>query len=196
MRKKSGKKAANLFKEELAEIRAFVSEISEQDLSDSHITWVYDYAVIRLYRAFEHLILNCLVAAINNDTAQLSRATNVNFPKHLTDEVCEYLIVGHGYFDFRGREGLIQTLKKFLPEDHYLTTVVKKATYKEALEQLAALRNFAAHGSQAAKRRAAAAIGAKRLSASGAWLKRQDRFEIIAAKLESLAGEIESHAPY
>ena len=104
--------------------------------SDAHVTWVHDYAIIRLYREFEDMILNCLVAAINSDTQQLAHATGFKFPKHLTDEVCEYIIVKDGYFDLRGRDGLIKTLKMYLAADHYLVTVVKNNAYRGALEKV------------------------------------------------------------
>ncbi len=196
MRKKSDKKAAAAFKKAVEEIEWFVDAVTQSSLSDNYKTWAHDYATIRLYREFENLMLNCVIAALNRDTTQLSSKTGVSFPKHLTDEVCEFLIVGDGYFDFRGRDGLIQTCKRFLRDDHHLVTIVKKAAYKPALERLSALRNFAAHDSKLSKKRALKVIEAKRLVASGAWLKRQRRFDDLARSLTKLADEIADEAPY
>lgn len=196
MRKKSGKRAAKAFKDGLSEIGQFLDAVAKTGLSAAQVTWAYDYSIIRLYREFEDLVLHCLIAAINSDTEQLSKRTGIAFPKHLTDEVCEYIIVGDGYFDFRGRDGLIKTLKKFLPEDHYLVTIMKKPSYKNDLERLSALRNFAAHDSTSSRRQALSAIGGQYLSASGAWLKRQGRFAGLAGHLAQLADEIANHAPY
>ena len=164
--------------------------------SDEHITWLYNYGIIRLYRSFESLMLDCLVAAINNDTSTLSSITGVGFPKHLTDEVCEFLIVGTGYFDFKGREGLVKTIQKFVPSDHYLTKVLKDDKYKDALEKLSALRNFAAHESAPSKRATLAVIGVKRISSSGAWLKRQTRSRDLVLKLKDLGNDLATRAPY
>ena len=152
MRKKSGRKAAETFNEKVEEIMDFLDEENLSSFSEAHVTWAYDYAIIRLYREFENMILECLIAAINNDTEQLSKKTGISFPKHLTDGVCTYIVVGEGYFDFRGRDGLIGKLKKYLPDDHYLVKIVKKEEYKGALEKLSALRNFAAHHSGSSKR--------------------------------------------
>jgi len=196
MRKKSGKKASQAFKKQVQEIEEFLEPENLSSFSDAHVTWAYDYAIIRLYRDFEDMILNCLVAAINGDTKQLSDTTGVEFPKHLTDEVCEYIIVGDGYFDFRGRDGLIKTIKRYLPDEHYLVTIVKKPAYKDALEKLSALRNFATHDSKPSKKRALQSIDGQRLSASGAWLKNQNRFGKIAASLNRLADEIHRQAPH
>jgi hypothetical protein len=194
MRKKSVKKASDAFVEELEQIDGFLGEI--EGLSDRSVSWTYDYAVIRLYRAFEDFILSCLIAAINNDTSQISASTDVKFPKHLSDEVCEYIIVGGGYFDFKGRDGLIKTVKDYVVSDHYLLVTIKNKKYKEALERLSALRNFAAHDSRSSKKRALEAINADKISSCGAWLKKQGRFPTLTDKLEELAREIADAAPF
>ena len=174
---------------------AFLSTVKANQ-SEEHITWLHNYAVIRLYKEFEGLMLDVLVAAVNNDTSTLEATTDVKFPKHLTDEVCEFLITGTGYFDFKGRSGLIKTLKSFVPDAHYLVATVKKPTYTVALDQLSTLRNFAAHESQVSKRAALEAIGATKLAASGAWLKKRSRFDTMAQKLKALSSELHGLAPY
>ena len=194
MRKKSIKKAGEILSSDIGEILKFVTETLS--LTEQSQSWAYDYAIIRLYRSFEDFILSCLVSAINNDTSQLSFAADIEFPKHLTDEVCEYIIVGKGYFDFKGRDGLIQTIKRYVPENHYLVTEIKKPEYTQALERLSALRNYAAHDSKPSKKRALTSIGAARISSSGAWLKKQERFEKIAKKLGVLATKVADSAPY
>ena len=196
MKKKSARKAAAAFGRKVSDIEDFLKSSGAGLLSDAHLTWVHDYAIIKLYSEFENLVLHCLVAAINNDTSQLSSKTSIQFPKHLTDEVCTYLIVGDGYFDFRGRDGLIKRLKEFLPTGHYLLTIVEKTAYKDTIEQIVALRNFAAHGSKVAKARALKAVDATRLSSSGAWLKTHGRFGLIAQSLRRFADEIADSAPY
>jgi hypothetical protein len=195
-RKKSAKLAAQAFRKNADEVVLFAQAISIAGLSKQHVTWGHELAIIRLYREFETLMLEALVAAINNDTATISARAGLSFPKHLTDEVCEYLIVGTGYFDFKGRDGLVSVLKKYVPDTHYLVVAVKKAKYKTALERLTALRNFAAHGSAVSKSGAMTAVGAKRLATAGAWLKVSGRLQQIVDPLKELADDIEAAAPY
>lgn len=193
MRKKSFRKARESFGKEIDAIQKFLGETNA--LSRASRSWAYDYAIIRLYRAFEDFILTCLICAINNDTEQLSSRAGILFPKHLSDEVCEYLIVGNGYFDFKGRDGLLKTIKEFVSETHFLHTAVKSQSYSAALNQLSALRNFAAHDSRPAKSRAISATKAQRLSSAGAWLKTGRRFETILTRLDQLAQEVANNAP-
>ena len=141
-------------------------------------------------------MLSAIVGAINNDTETISSTTGVEFPKHLTDEVCEYLVLGGNYFDFKGRDGLIKILKRFVPGDHYLLTIIKEDRYKSSLEKLSALRNYAAHESYQSKRAALTAIDQERVGSAGSWLKSQGRFVSISQRLKELANEIEESAPY
>lgn len=194
-RKKSVKRVAKTFRQEVDALRVFVSRVGEGQ-SDEHISWIHELATIRLYRAFENLVLQALVGAINNDTSTLSDKTGFDFPKHLTDEVCEFIIVGNGYFDFRGRPGLIRTLKQYVPNDHYLIEVIKQSKYKDTLEKLVALRNFAAHSGPVAKRAALTAVNQKRMGSAGSWLKTQNRFNVLCVKIHALAAELERRAPY
>jgi hypothetical protein len=194
-RKKSVKHSAQDFFIAADEIVTFLTNASNGQ-SKQNISWLHNYAIIRLYREFESLMLDALVGAINNDTATISAKTGVDFPKHITDEVCEFLITGGGYFDFRGRDGLIKTLKNFVPDAHYLVVAVRRPAYREALERLSALRNFAAHESDQSKRAALKAIDGQRIESSGAWLKCEERFQNIADILKDLATEIENAAPY
>jgi len=119
----------------------------------------------------------------------------VAFPKHLTDAVVEFIVVGDGYFDFRGgRPGLIKEAKRFVTDDHWLVTVLK-ATDNTRLEKLISLRNWAAHESPQSKKRAKAAIGMNAGSA-GSWAMRQCRLRDLISEIEKLARAVIDAAPY
>jgi hypothetical protein len=193
-RKKSVKLAAQFFVEAVDKINEFFNKTS--GLEAEWHSWCTDYAVIRLYGEFEFLMLSALVGAINNDMTTLSEAAGIDFPSHLNQNVCTYLIVGSGYFDFKGRDGLIRIVRRFVPEDHYLVEILKDHAYKEALEQLSTLRDFGAHRSDKAKKAAIKAIGGERIGSAGSWLKKQNRFDTLCQSLKKLAHAIEKKAPY
>lgn len=196
-KKKSIKLSVANFLREVGQVTNYLVHIqSTPDLKDSDKTRCHDYAIIWLYRSFENLMLDSLSGAINNDTSTLSTSTGFAFPKHLSIEVCQFLITGRGYFDFKGRDGLIKKAREYVPENHYLIIALKKPKYKTALEQLVVLRNLAAHNSDQAKQSALKALNLKRLSSAGSWLKVGERFGTITGLLVALAGEIEVAAPY
>lgn len=193
-RKKSVKLSAQKFAEATDNIFDFFEKT--EGLQEDFHAWCTEYAVIRLYWEFEVLMLSTLVGAINNDTDTLSQSLGFDFPKHMSQDVCTFLIIGTGYFDFKGRDGLIQILKSFVPDSHYLCGIVKDSQYRDALEQLSALRNFGAHQSAKAKKAAIKAIGGERIGSAGSWLRSQGRFKKLCDSLKKLARDIEKKAPY
>ena len=219
MRKKSIEKAAGTFSDSVDEILEFTKEalsakyksvkkLSDKKLSNAKYTDLcFDLAIIRLYREFENFMLHCLIALINNDSSTLSERQAIDFPRHMNVKVCEYLIRGDGYFDFRGRDGLIKKIKQFVPSapEHWFLEIVKKCEYKDSLNQLIALRNFAAHNSPRAKKSALESTNQEKMSSSGAWLKIQEpdqrqtdrnRFTKICKSLKEMAEDIKTQAPY
>ena len=195
MKKKSVRLCTRRFEEKASEVLEFCGK-AEEVLSEAHVSLVYDAAIIKLYAHFEQMIVESLTGAINNDTSQISITTNIQFPKHLTDEVCEYIITKGGYFNFRGRDGLIDEIKKHVPDNHYLVKVIKNNAYRQSLDRLCALRNYAAHGSDSSKRSALKSIGQKKMRSAGSWLKKQNRLQDIASSLCNLSKDIEASAPY
>jgi hypothetical protein len=193
-RKKSVKKAAEKFIKAVEEIEDFFQGTAA--LRENLTIWCAEYAVIRLYCEFEVLMLSTLVGAVNNDSTRISQMTGFKFPKHMSEDLCTYMIIGAGYFDFKGREGLLQTAKKYVAEDHYLYPILKDKKYKAPLEQLSALRNFVSHRSEKAKKAAIKATEAERLKSAGAWLRKQNRFEELCKSIKKLAQSIERKAPH
>ena len=195
MKKKSFKKAAQLFRNNTDEILKFVSKFNTSFDNKDKI-WCYDFAIIRLYREFENFMLTCLVALINFDSRTFSDHKSISFPEHMNIVVCEYLICGDGYFDFSGRSGLIKKIKQIVPNYHWFYKTVAGSKYKNSLDRLSALRNFAAHGSQVSKKKALEATGQKRMSSSGAYLKNYGRLKDICMDLKDMSQKIEDEAPY
>jgi hypothetical protein len=195
-RKISVKRASVRFQAQIEGIEKFLRTSEVSNLSIQHQAWCYDHAIVRIYRGFEELMLKTIIAAININPATISYATGISFPKHLSQNVCRYLVVGKGYFDFRGRDGLIQKIRAYIPEAHPLVTLVKDSRFKQSLERLFSLRNFAAHESVQAKNAALKATGQKRLKSSGRWLLKHERLFKVASDMKLLAAELRTSAPY
>lgn len=193
-KKKSIKLAATRFNEAADNVVDFFSKTS--GLKDEYHNWCTDYAIIRLYREFENLMLDALAGAINNDASTISSTAGFSFPKHMNEDLCRYLVTGTGFFDFKGRSGLISTVKDFVPDGHYLVKIIRDKKYEDALEQLSALRNFAAHDSEKSKVAARGAIGGEKIGSAGSWLRKQDRLKDLCETLKNLSTEIENQAPY
>lgn len=196
-KKKSLKKPTAHFVTECKKIEEFIECTSfSKGVSDSHISWLYEHAIIRLYREFEQMLLECLVAGLNHDNTHLSQTNNLSLPKHLTDELCEYLIKGNRYFDFKGRKDIQKKCKRFLGDSHFLTDIFSETIHDRSLRKLIALRNFAAHDSSQSKKAALGACGLTRMGSSGSYLKKQNRLKLIIDDLIVLANKINEKASF
>lgn len=194
-RKQSIKRIAQKFVCETGKIEGFVKTVSDLKMSKEYKSWSYDYAIIRLYREFEQMMLSAIVGVINRNTETIYESTGVKFPKQMNRGACEYLVIGNGYFDFKGRAGLIKILKEYMPKGHYLPKIVGDGKYKGTIEKLSALRNYATHGSKKSKDAAIKAVDAKKIGTAGNWLNVDSRFENICSKLKELAKEIKNREP-
>jgi hypothetical protein len=196
-RKKSGKKAAREFSVTLVRLEQFLDSVDAAGLADQDVTWAYEGALIKIYVAFEQLMLACLVVAINNDSSTLSATVGIKFPAHLDEKVCEHLVTKGGFFNFSGgRSGLIKKINEFVPPNHWLVIAIKNSRYLKPLDTLIALRNFAAHESKISKKRALDAVGQERMSSAGAWLKIDHRARKLIKVLSELGDGLEAAAPY
>ena len=80
-KKKSVQRCAQEFRRDATELLGFC-ESGELALSTAHVSLIYDGAVIKLYAAFERMMIGALIGAINNDTSQLSATTSVRFASY------------------------------------------------------------------------------------------------------------------
>ncbi|GAT04254.1 hypothetical protein [Mycolicibacterium fortuitum] len=195
-KKQSIKLAVKQFLDDLNETDEFLKEIGMNQLSKSTTSRAYEWALIEVYRSFEKLMLNVLVAHLNENPQHFSTTTGTTFPRHMKTEVCQHLVTNGGYFDFKGREGLLKEVKRVVPAEHWLYKELKKQTYSESLSNLVALRNYAAHGSEQSKQAVKKALGHLKLGSAGSWAKVSGRFEKLTANLRALAEEIEKQARF
>lgn len=184
------------FQDKKEEIDKFLEKMNGYKKMGVHKSWCYEYAIIRLYRAFEELMLEVLKGALNRDPKYFLEKNDIKLPTSLNKNLAEYVIVGGGYFDFKGRDGLIEILKKFLPKDHWFVTIVKDDIYRDSLDRLSVLRNYAAHGGSTAKARAKKVLGQERLGTAGTWLSKEGdkekiRFAEIADDLYEISEKID-----
>ena len=184
----------DIFQTAKGDIDRYLAKIeSYSRISKEHKSWCYEYAIIRLYCAFEELMLAALKAALNRNPADFTKRTNVRIER-VRDDLAEYIIVGDGYFDFKGRDGLIKTLRTYLPDDHWLIETIKQEQYKDSLERLSAFRNYAAHSGNSAKARAKKVTRQGKITQAGIWLSkfegRQTRYAKIADDLYNLSRSV------
>ena len=159
---------------------------------DKYLSFCYENAIIMLYKAFEKFILRTTISCLNHDYSHYERKYGIKLGKHVNDDVCEFLITKGGYFDFKGRSGLNKLLNETIGSEHNIAKTIKQTKYRETIERLCSLRNYAAHNSIQAKKAAMDAYNLKRIRSPGSCLKRQNRFPTMITELTKLANDVKA----
>lgn len=195
LRKVDIKGAANQFIISVNELKSYLQYCHEVfSQKDLYLSYSYEFAIIQLYKLFEDFIFKTIVGCVNRDSTTVKDTYGVEFSKHLSDDICEFIITKGGYFDFSGRDGLIKICSRNIGDTYGITNIIKKNDYTACLNELCALRNYAAHSSNQASVRAKKVLHLERIKPAGACLKTY-RFTAIADKLVDLTKEIQGAIP-
>ena len=101
-----------------------------------------------------------------------------------------FIITKGGYFDFKDRSGLIDIMNCLIGKDNNVTQSFKNNEYSSAIEQLCAIRNYAAHNSPQSKAKAKEKFKLKQISTAGSCLKCNGRYKGITDQLRILASKV------
>lgn len=199
MKKKSPETSLARYREAVEEIRGFIANVTAQNISGDGAAHWYDHAVISAYREFEKFILDISIARINRDPKAFYSAIGVEFGQHIGADQCAFLLVGDGYFDFKGHSGLVDVLSKAAGKPSPMVDAAKVPESRKAFEILTGLRNFVAHGSDQSVDKALAAMrnwepARKNLGRAGVWLRTvvggQTRFERLLNQIDTLCASL------
>ena len=181
------------FIEAVSEINDYIAKCNIAFATEKkYQSFCYENAIIMLYKAFERFALRSMISCLNHDHSHFENKYSVKLGKHINDDVCEFLITKGGFFDFKGRSGLSKVLNDVIGANHNIAKVFKNTKYRETIDQLCAIRNYAAHNSLQSKRTVMQVFGLQRISSAGSFLKKQHRFENIAASLVELANDVKT----
>ena len=189
------KTVAKKFSSQLDTISDFVQEHRGTG-NGVFVFYIYDYAIIKIFKDFEELLLDTIVGLINQEAPYTASATGHKGTKSLKKRDAENLFIGNKYFSFKGQNGLLKQIKTFFPANHWFINILSDIKYNQTFDILIPLRNFAAHSSKIAKKNAVKAVGLQQLGYSGKWLKVDNRFGNIVNDLKDIATRINTQAKF
>ena len=175
------------------EIKNYITKCKQVFAEDmAYLEYSYEQAAIMLYRIFERFNLRVMISCLNHDHSHAEEHYSIKLGSHINDDVCEFLVTKGGFFDFKGRGGLTRVYSDTIGKNHNISKVIKKHDYEDAIEQLCAIRNYAAHNSAQSKKAAMKAFGVTRISSAGKCLKQKHRLDNIITSLVTLANEVKT----
>jgi hypothetical protein len=107
--------------------------------------------VLEVSGEWEVLTRDDIIVSLNRDNSVYANTLNYNLPKHLSKDVCEAIIVGHKYFDFKDVDELKSFGKKHLSRKLNPFQYISNNCGKK-IDEFISIRNYIAHLSSRAER--------------------------------------------
>jgi hypothetical protein len=108
-------------------------------------------ALLRMCAYWESFVEEHLVDCINVDHAKLKEYFHVTIPSNPSKDLCQALILGPGYKDFRSMADMRKFSKAILQDASNPFMKISKA-HAKGIDEVYRIRNYLAHYSSAARR--------------------------------------------
>ncbi|MFV2043777.1 MAG: hypothetical protein ACC700_11155 [Anaerolineales bacterium] len=154
MRKADLEKNHRAFDRALARYRSFTERIIAAQRVISNKTEKEDLiesVLLRLCANWERFVDEHLVDCVNVDHSKLNDFLGVPIPRNPTRNLCEALLIGANYLDFRSFGDLKGYSRKVLPDASNPFLAVASSNINK-IDETFKLRNYVAHYSSAARR--------------------------------------------
>ena len=154
MRKADLRKNHDPFDVTLSRYRDFMQRILGAQRVIRTVTEKQDIAesvLLRICAHWERFVDEHLIDCVNVDHSQLSDFLGVSIPRHPSRNVCQAILFGGGYRDFRSFGDLKGFTKKVLPDSSNPFLEVTAADARK-IDEVFTIRNYLAHYSAAARR--------------------------------------------
>ena len=112
---------------------------------------IVESSIIRICALWEAFVEGELIDCLNLDSTKLSEDLKLDLPKHLSRSLCEAILIGRGYLDFKSVGDIKGFASKILPDDVNPFRLIKTPTAKK-IDELCVMRNYLSHYSSKAKR--------------------------------------------
>jgi hypothetical protein len=154
MRKLGFKTAHDYFEGSLRWWSTFLTEVLDSNTLVTHAAErheILDTSVLRLSALWEMLVHRDLVSCVNRDSSALAKSLGLRLPKHLSRDLCEGVLFGTRYLDFRSVRELQQFAKRHLTTRANLFTHIPPGA-SQHIDSFFIIRNLVSHYSSFAER--------------------------------------------
>jgi hypothetical protein len=142
------------FDEAIVRYRGFMERIVAAQRVVRTLTEKQDVAesvLLRLCAHWERFVDEHLVDCVNCDHSKLNDYLGVTIPRHPSRSLCQAVLFGGGYKDFKNFGDLKGFTKKVLPDESNPFLVISVA-HGTKIDEVFKIRNYLAHYSAAARR--------------------------------------------
>jgi hypothetical protein len=154
MKKSSTDKSLDNFEWWMAEYIRFLNKVLAAKAvvkEDREKRELIEAFVLRIAAIWEVLVESLLIDCLNRDSSTLAKHLDLSLDKDLKRPVCEAIVSGLNYFDFRNFSSLKKETKKILVPRHNPFQAISKDAARK-IDEFFVIRNYLAHYSSMARR--------------------------------------------
>ena len=111
---------------------------------------IFEGIIVKITAIWEVSAENLLTDCLTFDTSRYSETKGMRLPKHPNRSVCQGLVTGHGYFNFKNTENLKATARKILVDKYNPFNKITRSQCKK-IDDFYTFRQYVAHRSNTSK---------------------------------------------
>jgi hypothetical protein len=115
-------------------------------------TEILESSIIRICALWEAFVEDELIDCLNLDSSKFSEYLKLDLPKHLSRSLCEAILIGSRYLDFKSVGDIKGFANKVLPDDVNPFRLIKTNPTAKRIDEVYVMRNYLSHYSSKAKR--------------------------------------------
>jgi len=112
---------------------------------------ILESLVIRLCAVWEAFIEGEMIDCLNIDCSKYKEELQLKLPEHPSKDLCEAILIGSRYLDFKNVDDIKGFAKRILPKEVNPFKLIKPATARR-INELYVMRNFLSHYSRKSRR--------------------------------------------
>jgi len=152
MRKADLAKNHDDFEDNMGWYIEFLERMLDQVKEEDDFVVILESLVIRLCAIWEAFVDDEMIACLNIDSSKCKEELQLRLPKHLSKDLCEAILVGHGYMDFKSVGDIRNFAGRVLPDDVNPFKKIRTNPTAKRIDELYVMRNYLSHYSSKSRR--------------------------------------------
>ena len=113
---------------------------------------ILESLVVRICAIWEAFVEEEMIDCLNIDCNQCKEELQLRLPKHMTKDLCEAILVGSGYLNFRHVDDIKKLAKQMLPDGVNPFKLIRANPTAKRINEFYTMRNYLSHYSGKSRR--------------------------------------------
>lgn len=113
---------------------------------------IIESLVVRICAIWESFVEDEMIDCLNIDCSKCKEELQLKLPKHMSKDLCEAILVGTGYMNFRNVDDIRRLAKQTLPDNVNPFKLIRANPTAKRINEFYTMRNYLSHYSSKSRR--------------------------------------------